>query len=54
MEDPPFRPHVSEMIEKAESLRDLMKRCWRERPDERPQFSEIKNDIEKVLKHNGL
>ena len=35
VEIPPFRPQVSQLIDKAEPLRELMKRCWYENPDER-------------------
>ena len=53
-ENPPFRPTVSELIEKAESLRDVMKNCWNEIPDERPTFPDIRKTIEALLKDNGM
>ncbi|XP_057310998.1 atrial natriuretic peptide receptor 1-like isoform X2 [Hydractinia symbiolongicarpus] len=54
VENPPFRPHVPQLIENAEQLRDLMKRCWDENADERPAFPEIRKEIENLMKQNGL
>lgn len=54
VENPPFRPHVPQLIEHAEPLRDLMKRCWNENADERPTFQETKKEIENLMKANGL
>lgn len=54
VENPPFRPHVPQLIENAEQLRDLMKRCWDENADERPAFPEIRKEIENLMKRNGL
>ena len=53
MENPPFRPYVPMVIEKAEQLKTLMKRCWNENDDDRPTFHEIKKDIEILMKRNG-
>lgn len=53
-ENPPFRPHVPQLIANAECLRDLMKRCWDENADERPSFAEARKEIENQMKHNGL
>eukprot|EP00794_Sanderia_malayensis_P009042 gene9042-10009_t len=51
---PPFRPTVSELIEEAEGLRDIMKKCWLEHPNIRPSFHELCKDIESMMKANGL
>ncbi|XP_065065708.1 uncharacterized protein LOC135691687 [Rhopilema esculentum] len=53
-ECPPFRPPVPYLIEKVEGLRDLMKRCWCEEPDDRPSIVEIRKEIENMMAHNGL
>ena len=53
-ECPPFRPPVPYLIEKVEVLRDLMKRCWAEDPDDRPSTTEIRKEIESMMRHNGL
>ena len=52
--DPPFRPFVHELLDGAEGLRDLMKLCWNDIPEERPQFSELRKDVECMMKANGL
>ena len=54
MEKPPFRPHVPQLIENAENLRELMKRCWDESADDRPSFAENRKEIENLMKNNGL
>lgn len=54
VENPPFRPHVPQLIENAETLRDLMKRCWDESADDRPSFAESRKEIEGLMKDNGL
>ncbi|XP_066910616.1 atrial natriuretic peptide receptor 1-like [Clytia hemisphaerica] len=54
VERPPFRPHVPQLIENAETLRDLMKKCWDENADERPSFAECRKEIENLMKINGL
>lgn len=54
VENPPFRPHVPQLIENAETLRDLMKRCWNESADDRPSFAESRKEIEGLMKDNGL
>ena len=53
-ENPPFRPHVPQLIENAEDLRDVMKRSWVENADERPSFTDIRKEIENLMKRNGL
>eukprot|EP00795_Rhopilema_esculentum_P009039 gene9039-16682_t len=51
---PPYRPTVSELVESAESLRDVMKKCWQEHPDCRPTFQDLCKDIEALMKANGF
>ena len=51
---PPFRPTVSELIENAEELRDIMKKCWLEHPDARPTFHELCKGIDSLIRANGL
>jgi len=51
---PPFRPTVSELIESAEGLRDIMKKCWLEHPDVRPTFPDLCKEIDGLMKANGL
>ena len=51
---PPFRPTVSELITKVEELRELMKQCWVENPDLRPDFQEIKKIVNKILTNKGM
>ena len=53
-EFPPFRPTVSELITKVEELRELMKQCWVENPDLRPDFQEIKKIVNKILTNKGM
>ena len=53
-ECPPFRPPVPYLIEKVEALRDLMKRCWAEDPDDRPSIFDVRKEIESMMRHNGL
>ena len=53
-ENPPFRPHVPQLIANAESLRELMKRCWDENADDRLTFTEARKEIENQMKQNGL
>jgi len=53
-EFPPFRPVVSTLICGAEELRDLMKQCWQEDPLDRPDFSEIKKTINKIVISSGM
>lgn len=53
-EFPPFRPTVSELITGVEELRELMKQCWEESPDLRPDFHEIKKIMNKILTNNGM
>ena len=51
---PPFRPVVSELISRAEGLHDVMKKCWLENPEDRPYFSELRKDVEVMMKANGM
>ena len=53
-EFPPFRPTVSELITGVEEMRELMKQCWEESPDLRPDFHEIKKIMNKILTNNGM
>ncbi|XP_068761980.1 LOW QUALITY PROTEIN: atrial natriuretic peptide receptor 1-like [Montipora capricornis] len=53
-EFPPFRPTVSELIAGVEEMRELMKQCWEENPDMRPDFHEIKKTMNKMLTNNGM
>ncbi|XP_047143124.1 atrial natriuretic peptide receptor 1 isoform X1 [Hydra vulgaris] len=53
-ENPPFRPHVPQLIENAEDLRDIMKKSWVENADERPSFTDIRKEIEGLMKRNNL
>ena len=51
---PPYRPVVVHPIENAERLLALMKECWRENPDKRPSFQEIKYEVESAMSKCGL
>ncbi|XP_028395101.1 receptor-type guanylate cyclase Gyc76C-like [Dendronephthya gigantea] len=53
-EYPPYRPVVIHSIENAERLLALMKECWREVPEKRPSFQEIKYDVESAMTRSGL
>lgn len=53
-EFPHFRPTVTNLIGGVEELRELMKHCWEESPDDRPEFHEIKKTMHKVLVNNGM
>ena len=53
-EFPPFRPTVTNLIAGLEEIRELMKQCWVENPEERPDFHEIKKIMHKVLVNNGM
>ena len=53
-EVPPYRPIVVHPIENAERLLCLMKDCWRENPDKRPSFQEIKYEVESAMTKCGL
>ena len=53
-EFPPFRPTVAELITGVEEIRELMKQCWEENPDLRPDFHEIKKIMNKILTNNGM
>ncbi|XP_018495299.2 atrial natriuretic peptide receptor 1-like [Galendromus occidentalis] len=46
---PPFRPEVS-ADECPQELLRLMKHCWAENPNDRPQISEIRHKIKKITK----
>ncbi|XP_020901343.1 atrial natriuretic peptide receptor 1 isoform X2 [Exaiptasia diaphana] len=53
-EFPPFRPTVPVLIAGVEELRELMKQCWQEEPDLRPDFTEIRKIMNKILINNGM
>ncbi|XP_068761985.1 atrial natriuretic peptide receptor 1-like [Montipora capricornis] len=53
-EFPPFRPTVTTLVAGLEEIRELMKQCWVENPDDRPDFHEIKKIMHKVLINNGM
>jgi hypothetical protein len=53
-EFPPFRPTVPVLIAGVEEIRELMKQCWQEEPDLRPDFNEIKKIMNKILVNNGM
>ena len=53
-EVPIFRPTVLNIIEDLDELRDLMKTCWEEDPDSRPDFPEIKRRINRILVTRGM
>ncbi|XP_031575271.1 atrial natriuretic peptide receptor 1-like isoform X2 [Actinia tenebrosa] len=53
-EFPPFRPTVPVLIAGVEELRELMKQCWQEDPDLRPDFNEIRKIMNKILINNGM
>ena len=53
-EIPPYRPVVVHPIENAERLLGLMKDCWRETPEKRPSFQEIKYEVESAMTRCGL
>jgi len=45
---------VLNIIEELDDLRDLMKTCWEEDPDFRPDFPEIKRRINRILVTGGM
>jgi len=45
---------VTNLIAGLEEIRELMKQCWVENPEERPDFHEIKKIMHKVLVNNGM
>ncbi|KAK3705160.1 hypothetical protein QZH41_003755 [Actinostola sp. cb2023] len=54
-EFPPFRPTVPVLIAGVEELRELMKQCWQEESELRPDFHEIKKIMNKILiTNNGM
>lgn len=53
-EFPAFRPPVPHLIEHVEALRDLMKRCWMEDPEDRETLAEIRKDMENMMRYIGL
>lgn len=53
-EEPVFRPYVSNFIQELDELRDLMKVCWEEDPDNRPDFVEIKRRIHRAIITKGM
>lgn len=44
----PFRPATNDLT--FDDLNNIMTKCWRENPMERPDFSELKTTIRKVNK----
>ena len=45
---PPFRPAVHHLLDGAEGLRDLMKKCWAEDPDARPSFIDVRREVSRI------
>ena len=45
--NPPFRPPLTANVAR-EDLHLLMKMCWNENPDERPEFWEIRKLLKKL------
>ena len=56
LEEPPFRPTVPNRIEKDknEELYKLMKDCWVEEPNIRPDFNEISKSVHKMVANQGM
>ena len=48
-ENPPFRPDVSQIDVRSEFI-NLMIDCWNDDPEERPQFYDI---VERLEKNSG-
>lgn len=53
-EVPPFRPTVTTLIPCVEELRELMKTCWEEKPEVRPDFHDIKKSMQRILNNSGM
>lgn len=53
-EIPPFRPTVINLISGVEELRELMKLCWEEKPEVRPDFHDIKKTMQRILSNSGM
>lgn len=53
-EIPPFRPTVVNLITGVEELRELMKLCWEEKPEARPDFHDIKKTMHRILSNSGM
>ena len=53
-EFPPFRPTVPMLVTGVEELRELMKQCWDENAEARPDFHEIKKTMSKIMTNNGM
>lgn len=53
-EVPPFRPTEVALIRQVEELRELMKFCWEEKPEARPDFHEIKKTMQRILINSGM
>ena len=51
---PPFRPTQVALISRVEELRELMKYCWDEKPEARPDFHDIKKIMQKILSSSGM
>lgn len=50
---PVLRPNVDE-DQADEEVVNMMKRCWMEDPNERPDFPVLKATIRRLNKYNGL
>lgn len=53
-EIPPFRPTVVNLITGVEELRELMKLCWEEKPEARPDFHDIKKTMHRIVSNSGM
>ena len=53
-EVPPFRPTVTTLIPRVEELRELMKTCWEEKPEVRPDFHDIKKSMQRILNNSSM
>ena len=51
---PVFRPTVLNFIDDLVELSDLMRNCWEEDPDSRPDFNEIKRRLHRVITTKGM
>jgi len=45
---------VVNLITGVEELRELMKSCWDEKPEARPDFHDIKKSMQRILSNNGM
>ena len=53
-EIPPFRPTVAQLIPRLEELRELMKWCWDEKPETRPDLHDIKKTMQRIVNNSGM